>query len=134
VDEYQSITSPGPSSSTTKPPGGTDIPTFCAACPQPGVNLPENWTEDPDQFVHSFISKVRYIILLRMAYTRTFVMDGNFTAVHQKRENAQRDVKLSHGEFFMTEPTRYKSHLAVVKEVKEVRYLYFDFSSPLTSQ
>jgi hypothetical protein len=56
----------------------------------------------------------------RLAYTRTYVMDGNFTAVHQKRENAHRDVKLSHGEFFMTEPNRYKSHLATVNEVKEV--------------
>ncbi|KAF8219626.1 hypothetical protein L208DRAFT_997736, partial [Tricholoma matsutake] len=60
--------------------GATDIPTFCVACPQPGVNLPENWTEDPDQ----------------MAYTRTFVMDGNFTIVHQKRENAHHDIKLTH--------------------------------------
>ena len=55
-----------------------------------------------------------------MAYTRTFVMDGNFSAVHQKRENAHHDVKLSHGDFFMTESNRYKSHLAVAKEVKEV--------------
>jgi hypothetical protein len=58
-----------------------------------------------------------------MAYTHTFVMDGNFTAVHQKCENAHRDIKLSHGEFFMTEVNRYKSHLAIAKEVKEVRYL-----------
>ena len=21
---------------------------FCAACPQPGLNLPENWQQDPD--------------------------------------------------------------------------------------
>jgi hypothetical protein len=47
-------------------------------------------------------------------------MDGNFTAVHQHRENAHRDIKLSHGEFFMTEPNRYKAHLAVAKEVREV--------------
>jgi len=62
-----------------------------------------------------------------MAYTRTFVMDGNFSAVHQRRENAHRDIKLSHGEFFMTEPNRYKSHLAVVQEIKEVRCLYIHF-------
>lgn len=24
---------------------------FCAACPQPGVNLPDDWKEDPDQYV-----------------------------------------------------------------------------------
>ncbi|KAF8231927.1 hypothetical protein L208DRAFT_1141698, partial [Tricholoma matsutake] len=76
---------------------------FCAACPQPGVNLPENWTKDPDQ----------------MAYTWTFVMDGNFTTVHQKHKNAHHDIKLSHGDFFMTELNHYKSHLAIAKEVKE---------------
>ena len=54
-------------------------------------------------------------------------MDGNFSAVHQRRENAHRDIKLSHGEFFMTEPNRYKSHLAVVQEIKEVRCLYIHF-------
>jgi len=76
-----------------------------------------------------FILKERQFIRfhLRLAYTRTFVMDGNFSAVHQSRENAHRDIKLSHGEFFMTEPNRYKSHLAVVKEIKEVRSFYFHF-------
>lgn len=29
------------------PPGGL-VP-FCAACPQPDVNLPEDWKDDPDQ-------------------------------------------------------------------------------------
>lgn len=29
------------------PPGGLAL--FCAACPQPKVNLPENWKDDPDQ-------------------------------------------------------------------------------------
>lgn len=24
---------------------------FCAACPQPGVNLPDHWQQDPDRFV-----------------------------------------------------------------------------------
>ena len=28
---------------------GTDIATFCAACPQPGVNLLVNWGDDPEQ-------------------------------------------------------------------------------------
>jgi hypothetical protein len=53
-----------------------------------------------------------------MAYTCTFVMDGNFTAVHQRRENTHCDIKLSHGEFFMTKLNHYKSHLAVANEVK----------------
>jgi hypothetical protein len=102
------------------PPGGTNIPTFCAACPQPGINLPDNWADDPDQFVHLSIRRHFIHLCLRMAYTHTFVMDGNFSAVHQKQDNVHHDVKLSHSEFFMTESNRYKSHLAVAKEVKEV--------------
>ena len=52
-------------------------------------------------------------------------MDGNFTAVHQYRENAHLDIKLSHGEFFMTETNRYKAHLAIAKEVKEVWFVCY---------
>ena len=33
------------------PPGGLAL--FCPACPQPGVNLPSNWKEDPEQYVYS---------------------------------------------------------------------------------
>lgn len=31
------------------PEGGLAL--FCPACPQPGVNLPENWHDDPEQWV-----------------------------------------------------------------------------------
>ena len=27
---------------------------FCPACPQPGINLPANWKDDPEQYVPSF--------------------------------------------------------------------------------
>lgn len=47
-------------------------------------------------------------------------MDGNFSAVHQRRDNHHKDVTLTNGEFFMTEPTAYKAHLAIATEVKEV--------------
>ena len=47
-------------------------------------------------------------------------MDGNFSAVHQHQENTHQDVKLTHSKFFMTEPTNYKVHLTLAKEVKEV--------------
>ena len=32
-------------------PGGLAL--FCPACPQPGVNLPDNWKDDPEQYVPS---------------------------------------------------------------------------------
>jgi hypothetical protein len=32
-----------------KSPGNGDLALFCPACPQPGINLPPNWLEDPDK-------------------------------------------------------------------------------------
>lgn len=31
------------------PAGG--LVNFCPACPQPGVNLPEDWKEDPERYL-----------------------------------------------------------------------------------
>lgn len=33
----------------TAEPGPGEMALFCAACPQPGINLPETWEQDPDQ-------------------------------------------------------------------------------------
>ena len=30
-------------------PGDGDLAEFCPACPQPGVNLPQNWHQEKDQ-------------------------------------------------------------------------------------
>jgi hypothetical protein len=32
-------------------PGNGDLAEFCPACPQPGVNLPANWLQQPDACV-----------------------------------------------------------------------------------
>jgi len=29
--------------------GNGDLALFCPACPQPGINLPNNWQSQPDQ-------------------------------------------------------------------------------------
>ena len=58
---------------------------FCPTCPQPVVNLPDNWNDnpqDPDNW----------------KYTRGFVANGNFTAAHQKQLRPEDDVWLKHGE------------------------------------
>ena len=39
-------------------PGGLAL--FCPACPQPGVNLPVNWKDDPEQYVPSFSSTSKH--------------------------------------------------------------------------
>jgi len=79
--------------------------TFCAACPQPGVNIPENWQEDP----------------YPKAYTRSFVMDGNFSAVHQQHVSSTNDVHLANGQLFMTETEVYHDYLSIAKEEWQVR-------------
>jgi hypothetical protein len=38
----------------SKSPGNGDLALFCPACPQPGINLPENWKKDPNQSVTTF--------------------------------------------------------------------------------
>ncbi|KAF8875488.1 hypothetical protein CPB84DRAFT_1689625, partial [Gymnopilus junonius] len=57
---------------------------FCAACPQPGINLPNNWKEDTNW------------------YAINFVADGNFKADHLAPRNAEDDMHLTDGEAFMT--------------------------------
>lgn len=47
----------------TIPDGGL-VP-FCPACPQPDVNLPANWKEDPDQYVASSCS-LRWLTALQV--------------------------------------------------------------------
>lgn len=34
-------------------PGPGDLALFCVACPQPGINLPDRWEDDPEQYVTS---------------------------------------------------------------------------------
>jgi len=61
-------------------------------------------------------------------------MDSNFTAVHQHRDSAHTDIKLSHGEFYMTAATPVQAHLAIAKEIKEVCYLIYYSTFPLIQQ
>ncbi|KAG2004971.1 hypothetical protein CC2G_003473 [Coprinopsis cinerea AmutBmut pab1-1] len=89
---------------TNKTPGRGEMALFCAACPQPGINLPDNWRSDPEDW----------------KYQRSLVADGNFVCVHRKQKNqGEGDVFLKKGEGFMTERTRYKAHLKEAEERKE---------------
>lgn len=86
------------------PPDSGLLVFFCIACPQPGINLPSNWISDPEE----------------LAYTRTFVSDGNFSAIHHKNNKARPAESLTAGDLFMVEEKNYAAHLVVAKEVKEV--------------
>ncbi|KAF8263368.1 hypothetical protein EI94DRAFT_1704050 [Lactarius quietus] len=79
---------------------------FCPACPQPGINLPDDW-------------KIRYIeygfmIFMTMnQLIRTFIMDGNFAAEHMQCRSGDKDVPLSPRMAFMANPEAYKTHLKI---------------------
>lgn len=85
-------------------PGPAEMALFCPACPQPGINLPETWKNDPQQWL----------------YWRSFVVDGNFVALHQFQARSVDDVWIKSGESFMTERLRYTRHLDCTTEKREV--------------
>ena len=38
-------------------PGPGDLALFCAACPQPGINIPDNWKNHSHQYVTNILYK-----------------------------------------------------------------------------
>nr|VWP01973.1 Cytochrome P450 monooxygenase AKT7 (EC (AK-toxin biosynthesis protein 7) [Ganoderma boninense] len=52
-------------------------------------------------------------------YTRSVVMDGNFSAQHRQMRNPSDDVPLADGHAFMVEEKPYKEHLRTAKEYQE---------------
>ncbi|TFK59289.1 hypothetical protein BDN72DRAFT_734315, partial [Pluteus cervinus] len=85
-----------------KTPGRGELALFCATCPQPGINLPDDWEDDEDELL----------------YMRSFVMDGNFTASHLKPKHPENDVRLTDGTGMMTSRGNYEDHLSKATEKK----------------
>ncbi|KAH9024354.1 hypothetical protein EDB85DRAFT_1870163 [Lactarius pseudohatsudake] len=92
----------GHQSEETAPDGSMAI--FCPACPQPGINLPNDWKTryEPNELI------------------RTFIMDGNFSAEHMRHRSGEKDVALSAGMAFMANPELYKTHLRSGTEIVQV--------------
>jgi hypothetical protein len=99
-------------------PGGLAI--FCPACPQPGINLPNEWDQDPKRYIPFASADNFHSWLFRWIYTRSIVIDGNFSAEHLKMRRPEEDVALSPGGRYMVEPKRYGLHLGTGKEIKQV--------------
>ena len=57
---------------------------------------------------------------LRNELMQTFIMDGNFSAEHMQYRTSEKDVSLSPGMAFMTNPDLYKSHLRSGAETIQV--------------
>jgi hypothetical protein len=99
--------------SETFSPGALTI--FCPSCPQPGINLPPDWTDLPNWITR-----------------RTITVDGNFHADHIKMRRPDLDVALSNGQGYMVEDSRYMEYLNVVKEPRSVSgFMYLAFISQL---
>ncbi|KIK75188.1 hypothetical protein PAXRUDRAFT_46518, partial [Paxillus rubicundulus Ve08.2h10] len=62
---------------------------FCPACPQPGVNLPEDW----EHLYHKWLVQLQYVV------------DGIFSAQHMKMKIPEDNVSLSDGLAYMVEST-----------------------------
>lgn len=78
---------------------------FCPACPQPEINLPENWKELP-----AWVTR------------RTITVDGNFHADHIKMRRPDLDISLTNGQGYMVEDGRYQEYLKVTEEIREVHF------------
>ncbi|PPQ80263.1 hypothetical protein CVT25_003702 [Psilocybe cyanescens] len=72
-----------------------ELANYCPACPQVGVNLPDNWKDDPNRWV----------------YKRIFVADGNFKADHVQTEKPSQDIWLSEGGGMIPLRAEYDSFL-----------------------
>ncbi|KIJ16596.1 hypothetical protein PAXINDRAFT_75122 [Paxillus involutus ATCC 200175] len=77
-----------------------DLAYFCPTCPQPGVNLSEDWIEDLGG---------------ACKYSRSFVMDGNFSAEHMKLKNDD-DFDLTGGSGYFTALPHYQAHLKIADD------------------
>jgi hypothetical protein len=59
------------------------------------------------------------LIMSRWLYTRSIVIDGNFSAEHLKMKQPEGDVALLPGRRYMVEPKRYELHLRTGQEIKQ---------------
>ena len=105
---------------TEKDPQPGDLAIFCPACPQPDINLPQEWESDSKRYQLCVFFITIMLTNFRWLYTRSIVIDGNFAAEHLKMKRPEEDIALSPGGRYMVEPKRYELHLRTGKEVKQV--------------
>ncbi|KAI6006560.1 hypothetical protein F5J12DRAFT_782829 [Pisolithus orientalis] len=76
---------------------------FCPACPQPGINIPE----DAMDYSHWTLA-------------RSLVMDGNFKAEHMHPKEAGSTAWMMDGKGYMVASQPYKEYLSSTKNVVEI--------------
>ena len=77
-----------------------ELGNFCPACPQPGVNIANNWREDPNGW----------------AFRRVLTADGNFKADHVRQKKKANDVWLADGSGMTARRSEYNNFLASAQE------------------
>jgi hypothetical protein len=108
---------------TDQEPGNGDLAFFCPACPQPGINLPDNWKDSPHPSVNLMIYVQKFCwnsIIHRWLYWRSLVVDGNFSAEHLHMKNPNDDVELTNGTGYFVERQRYQQHIKEAVEIRQV--------------
>jgi len=101
-------------------PISSGLGNFCPACPQPGINLPLDWKNDPNRYIKSFIAPEMFNETIdRWVYQRFFVADSNFKADHVQQKNML-DVWLYQGTGMMTKRDEYKLFLDTATECRTV--------------
>lgn len=98
--------------------GPGELAIFCPACPQQGINIPDNWREDNARHVDIIFDKpiLKLINHFSWVFKRIFVADGNFKADHIRQKNEVDDVWLSEGSGMIPKRTEYFSFLATAIE------------------
>jgi hypothetical protein len=81
-------------------PQAGELGSLCPACPQDGINIPADWTEDPNRWV----------------FRRVFTGDGNFTADHVRQKAPAEDMWLYDGQGMTARRADYKEFLATAWE------------------
>ncbi|KDQ52388.1 hypothetical protein JAAARDRAFT_138688 [Jaapia argillacea MUCL 33604] len=83
--------------------GSGQLALWCAACPQPGINLLENWKEDEERKPY--------------LYTQTLNLDGNMKAEQMVQKYV--DLALTDGGGFMVADGPYQDSIQCSVKIKE---------------
>ncbi|KAI5997776.1 hypothetical protein F5J12DRAFT_785008 [Pisolithus orientalis] len=88
---------------STEDAGPGELVLFCLACPQPGINIPEDATD----YSHWTLAQ-------------SLVMDGNFKAEHMHPKDTGSKAWLMDGKGYMVASQPYKEYLSHTKNVVEI--------------
>lgn len=93
--------------------GQGDLALRCPACPQPGINIPNDWDKDPDKCgrLRFSCALIHIHAIHRFKYMASIVMDGNFSAQNRKMKNPHDDVPLADGHGFMVTTGPFRAYL-----------------------